>query len=139
MGAKRILFIDDQDDIKTLAQFCLESEAGWTMIGASNGKEGIAIAEQEQPDAILLDAMMPELDGIQTIAMLQNNPATKDIPTIFITAKAQASDRRRFYNAGAKGVINKPFDSLTLASQISGFLGWESTIKQTVPLEGTNY
>ena len=124
MGAKRILFIDDEEDIKILAQFCLESEAGWFMIGASNGLEGIAIAEKEQPDAILLDAMMPELDGIQTIAKLQNNHRTKNIPTIFITAKAQASDRRRFYNAGAKGVINKPFDSLTLASQISGFLGW---------------
>ena len=82
------------------------------------------IIAKEKPDAILLDAMMPELDGIQTIAKLQSNPETKNIPTIFITAKAQASDRRRFYNAGAKGVINKPFDSLTLASQISGFLGW---------------
>jgi CheY-like chemotaxis protein len=124
MNAKRILFIDDEDDIKTLAQFCLESEAGWLMIGASSGLEGIAIAQKEQPDAILLDAMMPELDGLQTLAQLQNNSTTKNIPTIFITAKAQASDRRRFYNAGAKGVINKPFDSLTLASQISGFLGW---------------
>ena len=124
MGAKRILFIDDEDDIKTLAQFCLESEAGWSMMSAKSGKEGIALAQQEQPDAILLDAMMPELDGIQTIAKLRENAKTKDIPTIFITAKAQASDRRRFYNAGAKGVINKPFDSLTLASQISGFLGW---------------
>jgi CheY-like chemotaxis protein len=124
MNAKRILFIDDEDDIKTLAQFCLEAEAGWLMIGASSGLEGIAIAQKEQPDAILLDAMMPELDGLQTLAKLQDTSATKDIPTIFITAKAQASDRRRFYNAGAKGVINKPFDSLTLASQISGFLGW---------------
>ncbi|MCC0176709.1 response regulator [Waterburya agarophytonicola K14] len=125
MKIKRILFIDDEDDIKTLAQFCLESEAGWLMISASSGKEGIAIAEQEKPDAILLDAMMPDLDGIQTIAKLKSNPTTKNIPTIFITAKAQASDRRRFYNAGAKGVINKPFDALTLASQISGFLGWQ--------------
>ena len=124
MGAKRILFIDDEDDIKTLAQFCLESEAGWEMMSASSGSEGIEIAETEKPDAILLDAMMPEQDGIKTIAQLQNNPETKDIPTIFITAKAQASDRRRFYDAGAKGVINKPFDSLTLASQISSFLGW---------------
>lgn len=124
MKAKRILFIDDEEDIKTLAQFCLESEAGWSMIGASGGVEGVAIAETEQPDAILLDAMMPEVDGLQTIGKLLNNPNTKDIPIIFITAKAQASDRRRFYQAGAKGVINKPFDSLTLASQISGFLGW---------------
>lgn len=124
MKCKRILFIDDEDDIKTLAQYCLESEAGWLMMSASGGEEGVAIAETEQPDAILLDAMMPEVDGLQTIAKLLNNPKTKDIPIIFITAKAQASDRRRFYQAGAKGVINKPFDSLTLASQISGFLGW---------------
>lgn len=125
MNAKRILFIDDEDDIKTLAQFCLESEAGWSMIAAASGLEGVAIAEIEQPDAILLDAMMPEIDGLQTLEKLLLNPKTKHIPTIFITAKAQASDRRRFYSAGAKGVINKPFDSLTLASQISGFLGWE--------------
>jgi CheY-like chemotaxis protein len=124
MKVRRILFIDDEDDIKALAQFCLESEAGWLMMSASNGKEGLELAEKEQPDAILLDAMMPELDGIQTLARLQSNPETKDIPTIFITAKAQASDRRRFYSAGAKGVINKPFDALTLASQIAGFLGW---------------
>jgi CheY-like chemotaxis protein len=126
MGIKRILFIDDEDDIKTLAQFCLESEAGWELIGASSGIEGVAIAETEQPDAILLDAMMPETDGLQTIEKLLLNPKTKHIPTIFITAKAQASDRRRFYSAGAKGVINKPFDTLTLASQICGFLGWET-------------
>ncbi|GAB4523495.1 MAG: response regulator [Pleurocapsa sp.] len=125
MCSKRILFIDDEDDIKTLAQFCLESEAGWEMLTAANGAEGIFLAETEQPDAILLDAMMPDLDGIQTIEKLQTNPKTKHIPTIFITAKVQASDRRRFYAAGAKGVINKPFDSLTLASQIAGFLGWQ--------------
>jgi CheY-like chemotaxis protein len=124
MDAKRILFIDDEDDIKTLAKFCLEYEAGWLMLGASGGMEGVAIAEAEQPDAILLDAMMPDIDGLQTLKKLMLNPKTKHIPTIFITAKAQASDRRRFYNAGAKGVINKPFDSLTLASQIAGFLGW---------------
>ena len=124
MKAKRILFIDDEDDIKTLAQFCLETEAGWSMMSAASGAEGIAIAQAEQPDAILLDAMMPDLDGLQTIARLLDNPETKNIPVVFITAKAQASDRRRFYQAGAKGVINKPFDSLTLASQISGFLGW---------------
>lgn len=124
MKTKRILFIDDEDDIKTLAQFCLESEAGWSMVGASRGMEGVALAESEQPDAILLDAMMPDLDGLETLAKLLDNPKTQHIPIIFITAKAQASDRRRFYQAGAKGVINKPFNSLTLASQISGFLGW---------------
>ena len=124
MHSKRILFIDDEEDIKMLARFCLELEADWEMISASGGKEGIELAEAEQPDAILLDAMMPEIDGMQTLEKLQNNPKTNHIPIIFVTAKAQASDRHRFYTAGAKGVINKPFDTLTLASQISGFLGW---------------
>ena len=124
MSSKRILFIDDEEDIKILARFCIESEADWEMLAASSGAEGVKIAETEQPDAILLDVMMPELDGLQTLEKLQTNPKTKHIPAIFITAKAQASDRRRFYAAGAKGVINKPFDSLTLASQIAGFLEW---------------
>lgn len=121
---KRILFIDDEEDIRTLACLCLEIETDWEIMVAANGQEGIQLAEEQQPDAILLDAMMPELDGLQTLAKLQVNPKTKHIPAIFITAKVQASDRRKFYAAGAKGVINKPFDSLTLASQVSGFLGW---------------
>lgn len=124
MSAKRILYIDDEEDIQTLARFCIELESDWQLITASSGIEGLTIAETEQPDAILLDVMMPELDGLQTLEKLQLNPKTKKIPTIFITAKAQASDRRRFYAAGAKGVIHKPFDSLTLASQIAGFLAW---------------
>lgn len=124
MIAKRILFIDDEEDIKTLARFCIELESDWQLMTAASGEEGLAIAEAEQPDAILLDVMMPELDGLQTLAQLQVNPKTKHIPTIFITAKAQAADRRKFYAAGAKGVINKPFDSLTLSSQIAGFLNW---------------
>jgi CheY-like chemotaxis protein len=125
MNAKRILFIDDEDDIKTLVRLCLELEADWEMLTASDGFEGISVAETEQPDAILLDAMMPVLNGIQTLEKLRDNPKTKHIPAIFLTAKAQADDRRRFYAAGAKGVINKPFDSLTLASQIAGFLEWK--------------
>ena len=124
MTTKRVLLIDDEEDVRTLASFCIEIETGWEILTAANGREGLKIAETEQPDAILLDVMMPDLDGLQTIDRLKTNPKTKQIPVVFITAKAQASDRRRFYAAGAKGVINKPFDALTLASQILGFLGW---------------
>ncbi|ELS03968.1 response regulator containing a CheY-like receiver domain and an HD-GYP domain [Xenococcus sp. PCC 7305] len=126
MSSKLILFIDDEEDIQTLVSFCFDLEIGWQLITASSGEKGIALATVKQPDAILLDAMMPELDGLQTLELLQKSPKTRHIPVIFITAKAQASDRRIFYNAGAKGVIVKPFDSLTLTSQISGFLGWET-------------
>ena len=124
MSTKRVLLIDDEEDVRTLASFCIEIETGWNILTAASGREGLEIAETEQPDAILLDVMMPDLDGLQTISRLKANPKTKQIPVVFITAKAQASDRRRFYAAGAKGVINKPFDALTLASQILGFLGW---------------
>ncbi len=124
MNIKLILLIDDEEDIIILARSCLELQPGWKMISASNGREGIILAEAKQPDAILLDAIMPKLDGMQTLKKLQSNARTNHIPVIFITDKAEASDRYRFYKAGAKGVINKPFQTLTLASQISGFLGW---------------
>ncbi|MEO1132837.1 MAG: response regulator [Cyanobacteria bacterium J06639_1] len=79
----------------------------------------------EPPDAILLDVMMPELDGLATVAKLKANETTRDIPVILLTAKAQASDRRHYYAAGVRGVITKPFDPTTLASQVAGFLGWD--------------
>lgn len=125
MKNKRVLLIDDEEDIRTLTCLSIELEAGWEILSAASGSEGITIAQKQQPDAILLDAMMPDLDGLQTIAQLQANPKTSEIPVIFLTAKVQASDRKNFYAAGAKGVIKKPFDSLTLASQIAGFLDWD--------------
>lgn len=124
MASKHILLIDDEPDIHTIVELGLMMEASWEMMAALSGDDGMAIALKEQPDAILLDAMMPERDGLATLALLHSNPETKDIPVIFLTAKAQASSRKEFYAAGAKGVISKPFDPTTLASQISGFLAW---------------
>lgn len=125
MNTKRILLIDDEEDIQALARLSLELEAGWEITTASSGEEGLAIAEQQPPDAILLDVMMPNLDGLGTLERLRKDPTLQQVPVIFVTAKAQASDRRRFYAAGVKGVITKPFDPLTLAGQIAGFLAWE--------------
>jgi CheY-like chemotaxis protein len=125
MTNKRILLIDDETDIHQIAQIGLSLESGWEMIAASSGHEGIAIATSEHPDAILLDVMMPDLDGLATLEQLQTRPETQDIPVIFLTAKAQTADRRKFYAAGAQGVILKPFDPITLASQIAGFLSWK--------------
>jgi CheY-like chemotaxis protein len=125
VSVKRILFIDDEEDIQALARLSLQLEAGWDLLTASSGQEGISIAEIERPDAILLDVMMPDMDGLATLKKLQTNPKVNQIPVIFLTAKAQAADRRRFYAAGVQGVITKPFDTLTLASQIAGFLGWQ--------------
>lgn len=123
--SKRILLIDDETDIHQIAQVGLMIEAEWEMLSAFSSHEGIESAIAKQPDAILLDAMMPERDGVATLKLLQASPETQNIPIIFITAKAQSADRRRFYALGAKGVITKPFDPMTLASQIAGYLAWD--------------
>ncbi|MBE9043611.1 response regulator [Pleurocapsales cyanobacterium LEGE 10410] len=123
MTAKRILLVDDEASILSVARIGLK-RAGWSVLTANSGKEGIAKAVAEQPDAIVLDVMMPEMDGLETLKQLQDNSQVQQIPVIFLTAKVQQSDRRRFYASGIKGFITKPFDPTTLASQISGFLNW---------------
>ncbi|MGF1497235.1 MAG: response regulator [Elainellaceae cyanobacterium] len=124
MTAKQILIIDDEADIQAVARLGLELEAGWQVTTANSGIDGIAQAKRQRPDAILLDIMMPDMDGLTTLKQLKATPQVCDIPVIFLTAKSQASDRRQFYAAGAAGVITKPFDPITLASQIAGFLAW---------------
>ncbi len=122
--AKRILIIDDEETIQTVVQFGIRLAAGWEVITASSGRTGIATAQAEQPDVILLDVMMSELDGISTFKLLQSSPATASIPVIFLTAKAQATERRQFNELGVSGVITKPFNSLDLPEQIAKLLYW---------------
>ena len=83
------------------------------------------MALAERPDAILLDVMMPGLDGPATVARLRENPLTRDIPVILLTAKAQTSDRRRFAALGVAGTLTKPFDPMTLTDQIAAILDRE--------------
>jgi CheY-like chemotaxis protein len=121
----RILIIDDEDDIREVAAMSLETVAGWEVMVASSGAQGIARATQYQPDAILLDVMMPGMDGPTTFRQLRGNPATAHIPVLLLTAKVQASDQRSFAGLGVEAVLVKPFDPLTLSSQISGVLDWD--------------
>lgn len=121
---KRILVIDNEQYIQEVTQICLRTTAGWQVLTASSGREGIVKAEAEQPDAILLDVMMPDMDGPTTFQKLQENPSTCKIPVILLTAKVQASDRRRYDEMGVKGAIAKPFNPLQLASQVATTLGW---------------
>jgi CheY-like chemotaxis protein len=122
---RRVLIIDDEDDIREVAALSLEATASWTILTASNGREGIATAIAERPDAILMDVMMPEMDGPTTFRMLQQDPQTAGIPVILLTAKVQGVDQRRFAGLGVAAVLFKPFDPLTLAAQISEVLGWQ--------------
>jgi CheY-like chemotaxis protein len=122
---RRILIIDDEDDIREVAALSLEATAGWEILTASSGAEGMAIAALERPDAILMDVMMPEVDGPTTFGKMQQNPTIADIPVLLLTAKVQGVDQRRFANLGVTAVLFKPFDPLTLAQQISNALGWD--------------
>jgi CheY-like chemotaxis protein len=122
---KRILVIDNEQYIQEVTQICLRTTAGWQVFMASSGREGITTAQTEQPDAILLDVMMPDMDGPATFQKLQESEATRSIPVILLTAKVQASDRRRYEELGVKGAIAKPFNPLELASQIAEILDWQ--------------
>lgn len=125
MTCRQILLIDDETDIQTVAKIGLTLNTDWQIMTANSGEAGLDAAIANPPDAILLDVAMPGMDGLATIAALKQNPVTARVPIIFLTAKAQASDRRRLYEAGASGVITKPFDPTTLASQVAGFLAWQ--------------
>lgn len=124
MIERRILIIDDEEAIQTVVQFGLKMTAGWDVMTASSGSEGILRAQAEQPDMILLDVMMPEMDGLSTFRALQQNNETRSIPVIFLTAKAQASEKRLLNDTGVNGVITKPFNALDLAEQICKVLDW---------------
>ena len=125
MSDKHILLIDDEETIQEVVQVGIEIETGWQVAIASSGIEGIAVAASQQPDAILLDVMMPDMDGISTLSQLKANAKTQSIPVILLTAKTQAGDKNLFQSLGVVGVITKPFNSMTLASRIATMLQWE--------------
>jgi CheY-like chemotaxis protein len=121
----RILVIDDEADIREVTALSLETIAGWQVILAPSGAQGIRRASLEQPDAILLDVMMPEMDGPTTLLKLKANGSTSHIPVLLLTAKVQGPDQRKFAEMGVAATLFKPFDPLTLARQISAALGWK--------------
>ena len=126
MAHKRALIIDDEDDLREVARICLELVGDWEVSTCGSGAEGLLLAINQQPDAILLDVMMPEMDGLATFEALQAEEATRNIPVILLTGKEQPSEHAPFDRLGVRGVITKPFDPLTLSSDVSKVLGWHS-------------
>ncbi|HBC40629.1 MAG TPA: two-component system response regulator [Pseudanabaena sp.] len=124
MPRKRILIIDDDESIQTVVQFGIQMVVDWEVLVASSGMQGIKTACDQKPDAILLDVMMPDMDGIATLKAIQANSETAQIPVIFLTAKAQTSERRQFNDLRVNGVITKPFNSLDLPDIITKILDW---------------
>ena len=124
LNTKRILIVDDAEDIREVAQVSLELLGGWEVLTASSGKEGVAKAIIEQPDAILLDVMMPGQDGPTTFQQLQAHSATQHIPVILLTAKVMPGDSAHFASLGIVTVIYKPFEPLNLPVLMAEALGW---------------
>lgn len=117
------LVIDDEEDVRYVAQVSLGRIGKMKVLEASSGPEGIELAKSARPDFILLDMMMPGMDGAATFAALRADERTAAIPVVFLTAKAMATDVARVIDLGAKGVVLKPFNPMTLAEQIAAILG----------------
>jgi CheY-like chemotaxis protein len=113
----RVLLVEDEPDIMLIARAALK-RAGLNVITATDGVAALTAVASDRPDLILLDWMMPELDGFETCARLKADPATHDIPVVFLTAKTDESARAKCLELGALGCIPKPFDPLALGGQV---------------------
>ncbi len=121
--SRTVLVIDDEEGIRVILKAALEFTAGWKVLLASSGMEGLVDAEVKQPEAILLDVKMPDIDGISLFHKLKAQDSTQTIPIIFLTAQAREVERKALEALGA-GVILKPFEPEAIASQIRALLGW---------------
>ncbi|MBD2388141.1 response regulator [Cylindrospermum sp. FACHB-282] len=120
--SKCVLIVDDEEDVRAITQMGLEMAAGWTVLTASSGQEALVVAASNQPDVILLDMMMPDMDGRATLQQLKANPITQHIPVILVTAKVQPSEEQSIALLGIAAVFAKPFRPLKLADEISSVL-----------------
>jgi CheY-like chemotaxis protein len=118
----KVLLAEDEPDVQLIARLSLK-KAGFQVMTVGNGVEALKALETDRPDVILLDCMMPDMDGFETCTRLKASTTTRDIPVIFVTAKVQDSEVAYCLSLGAVGCIGKPFDALTLGAQVRTILG----------------
>lgn len=121
---RRVLVVDDEDDIREVAQLSLEMVGGYTVQVAASGPEALAVAVEGRLSAIVLDVMMPGMDGPATLRALRSDVRTCDIPVVLLTAKVQAGEQHQFPDLNVVGVLPKPFDPLRLPGDLAALLGW---------------
>lgn len=126
MRSRKVLVVDDDDIIREVAKVALEVVGGWQVSTAESGDEASRMASGDQPDVVLLDVMMPSMDGPSTAALLQADPATREVPVIFLTAKSPLDDEQLASVPNLLGVISKPFDPMSLAAEINRLAGWDT-------------
>ncbi|MEW6982486.1 response regulator [Colwelliaceae bacterium 6471] len=122
---ERILYAEDDTDIQQVAMLALEMVGGFTVKMCNNGLEAIAEVEKFSPQLLLFDVMMPDMDGPTALEKIREIDLFKNTPAIFMTAKVQPEEVKKYLDMGAIGVIAKPFDPMTLASQVRDI--WENS------------
>jgi CheY-like chemotaxis protein len=114
----KVIVVDDETDVRRVARLCLTRVGKMDVLDVASGLEAVNLAQREQPDAIVLDVMMPAMDGPATLLALRANPATAAIPVIFLTAKSAGTEMTRLRSLGAAGVLSKPFDPMGFAADV---------------------
>ena len=123
MDIRSVLLIDDEADIRTIGELALSGVGGLEVFLADSGETGLLLAKEKKPDVVLLDVMMPGLDGPSTFERLREDPETASVPVIFMTAKIQKHEVDRYRDLGATGIIAKPFDPMSLADEVKRIAG----------------
>lgn len=119
MALERVMHVEDDESIRAVAEIALTDVAGFTLLSCDSGQSALAQVEGFAPQLILLDVMMPQMDGLQTLAALRQIPALAKTPVVFMTAKIQQAEKQRYLDAGAVGIIEKPFEPMALGDTLS--------------------
>ncbi|CAM5215071.1 response regulator [Alishewanella longhuensis] len=118
MALQRVMHVEDDESIRAVAEIALMDVAGFDLLSCDSGQSALAQVEAFSPQLILLDVMMPQMDGLQTLAALRQLASLKQVPVVFMTAKIQQSEKQQYLDAGAVAVIDKPFDPMLLGETL---------------------
>jgi CheY-like chemotaxis protein/HPt (histidine-containing phosphotransfer) domain-containing protein len=119
---RKVLLVDDEPDIRRVGELSLRAVGGWRVVLADSGSKVVALARTERPDVILLDVMMPDVDGPTTLELLRADPDTRSIPVVFLSARVMRDGVDHYLSLGAAGVLAKPFDPMSLAADLTRIL-----------------